>query len=197
MAATPRPPARRVTWDALLSRSDVAEACVLGSTFGFMAFHGGLEAGTLEIAQAAAVATGASIYTVTQPAELRWHVPSAEVDPARSEPLRQFLDHVRTAVAIHGYGGRHRPVDVLIGGGNRALAALVASEVAGRCPELKAVDDLEAIPTHLRGLHRANPVNRPSGGGVQVELPGRARLGSRPAQVADALAATARRWAPG
>jgi hypothetical protein len=37
------------------------------------------------------------------------------------------------------------------------------------------VDDLDGIPVELRGLHRRNPVNLPSGGGVQIELPPRVR----------------------
>ncbi len=57
----------RAAWDALLARADVVEDCVLGSTFGFMAFHGGLEAGTLPIARAAAEVVGASSYTSSSP----------------------------------------------------------------------------------------------------------------------------------
>jgi phage replication-related protein YjqB (UPF0714/DUF867 family) len=37
------------------------------------------------------------------------------------------------------------------------------------------IDDVERIPPHLRGVHRANPVNRVRGGGVQIELPPRVR----------------------
>ena len=37
------------------------------------------------------------------------------------------------------------------------------------------VQDLDAIPLELRGQNPANPVNRPSGGGVQLELPPRVR----------------------
>jgi len=33
------------------------------------------------------------------------------------------------------------------------------------------VDDLDAVPSELRGLHPRNPVNRPPHGGVQLELP--------------------------
>ena len=35
----------------------------------------------------------------------------------------------------------------------------------------RVVDDVGAMPSTLRGLHPDNPVNRPPGGGVQVELP--------------------------
>lgn len=63
----PPTPPTRASWSALLARADVVEDCVLGSTFGFMAFHGGLEAGTLPIARAAAEVAGASWYTVDRP----------------------------------------------------------------------------------------------------------------------------------
>src|SRR6476619_1268032 len=89
----------------LLAEPGVTEQVVLGSRFGFMAFHGGsLEVGTDAVAMAAASAAGASVYVVRQPPELRWHVPSREFDPAVSEPLRRFLDHVEVAVAVHGSG---------------------------------------------------------------------------------------------
>jgi hypothetical protein len=46
-------------------------------------------------------------------------------------------------------------------------------------PAYDIVTELERIPPDLRGMHAANPVNLPSGGGVQIELPPRAR-GSSP-----------------
>src|SRR6266576_6472167 len=62
--------------DQLLASPGVAERLVTGSRFGFCALHGGLEQGTAEIAEAAASTSGASLYTVVQPDNLRWHVPS-------------------------------------------------------------------------------------------------------------------------
>lgn len=190
---TPPGPTETASWAALLARDDVVERCVLASTFGFMAFHAGLEAGTLELAESAAESSGASCYSVVQPTELRWHVPSTAVDPAHSEPLRLFLAHVQTIVALHGYGRRDRPRDVLIGGANRRLAAAFADELRSRDCGLVAIDDLDAIPSRLRGLHPNNPVNRAPAGGIQVELPVRARLGEPLSAVVEALAATARR----
>jgi phage replication-related protein YjqB (UPF0714/DUF867 family) len=42
-------------------------------------------------------------------------------------------------------------------------------------PDYAIVDDAEAIPVPLRGLHPENPVNLPRNGGVQIELPPRVR----------------------
>jgi len=163
----------------LLSHPGVVEAVELRSTFGFMAFHGGLEGGTETVAARAAAASGASLYTVVQPPDLVWHVPSSRIDPAQSEHLARFLAHVEVVVAIHGYGRAGRPHDVLLGGTNRSLAAELAASLRSSSPRFAMIDDLDAIPPELRGLHPSNPVNRPAAGGVQVELPPRAR-GSSP-----------------
>ena len=200
-------PAREVAWAELLAHPGVREPVHLGSSFGFMAFHAGVEGGTLEVAAAAAAAAGASWYAVTQPVDLRWHVASADVDPASSAPLAGFLSHVEVVVAIHGWGRLRRPRDILVGGANRRLAEHVAVCLREATDEFDVIDDLDAIPARLRGLHPANPCNRPAGGGVQLELPPAARGASwRPADIGlpcrpapaivDGLAAAAASWAP-
>jgi phage replication-related protein YjqB (UPF0714/DUF867 family) len=160
----------------LLATPGVREVCTLRSPFGFMAFHGGsLEVMTDVVAERAADASGASYYGVLQPPELRWHLPSTAFDPAESETLAGFLDHVDVVVTVHGYGRVGLWTSLLIGGGNRALAAEVARHVGDALPHYRMVTDLEAIPSGLRGLHPGNPVNRPRQGGAQVELPPRVR----------------------
>ena len=193
-----------MTFAGLLASDGVEEQVVLAGRFGFLAFHGGLEGGTVEVARAAAEASGASLYLVVQPPTLRWHIPSHRVDPHHSAALAAFLGHVHVAVAIHGYGRPDRPNELLLGGANRPLAAALAGEL-GRIDGFVAVDDLDAIPREMRGLHPGNPVNRPAGGGVQLELPPKARGASpRPADrgqpcipaagLSDALALVARTW---
>jgi phage replication-related protein YjqB (UPF0714/DUF867 family) len=174
-----------------------------------MAFHGGnLEEGTDVIAAAAAEEAGASLYAVRQPTSLRWHLPSIEVGPEDSPALAAFLAHVDVAVAIHGYGREGLWTTVLLGGGHRALAAHLAGHLRDALPGYEVLDDLEAIPADLRGVHRRNPVNLPRAGGVQLELPPRTRSRTVPLwadlppdepiphQVAliDALAAAAKAW---
>jgi phage replication-related protein YjqB (UPF0714/DUF867 family) len=163
-------------FDELLATPGVQEVCTLRSRFGFMAFHGGsLEAVTDVIADRAAEASGASYYGVLQPPEMRWHLPSTAFDPALSPVLAEFLDHVDVVVTVHGYGRVGLWTSLLIGGGNRELAGHVARHVGDALPHYRMVTDLDAIPGGLRGLHPDNPVNRPRGGGVQVELPPRVR----------------------
>lgn len=160
----------------LLSHPAVTEEVTLGSALGVMAFHGGdLEEGTDRIADEVAARTGASRYVVRQGDGLRWHVPSTCFVPDESPALATFLDHVQEVVTIHGYGRRSMFTTVLLGGRNRALAAHVGAHLRAALPGYEVIDDLDDVPRALRGVHPANPVNRPSGGGVQIELPPRVR----------------------
>jgi phage replication-related protein YjqB (UPF0714/DUF867 family) len=176
----------------LLACPGVEERVVLGSTVGFLALHGGLEEGTAEIASAAASACGASLYAVVQPPDLHWHIPSHRYDPAHALPLQEFLAHVDVVLSVHGYGGLRGSDDrwttALLGGSNRVFAAATAGILRDELPQYRWIDDLDAMPNHLRGVHPHNPVNRPSGGGVQIELPPRVRREPDVAALIDALA---------
>lgn len=165
----------------LLAHPGVTERVELRSTFGFMAIHGGsLERGTAEIATRAADAAGASLYTVVQPEDFRWHLPSHLVGPEGSPALAGFLEHVEHVVSIHGYGREGFWTRLLVGGRDRDLAARVKPILSAGLDGYEIVDDLDAIPEALRGLHPENPVNRSRSGGVQLELPPRVRgLGPR------------------
>ena len=191
----------------LLSHPGVEEQLEIRSRFGFLAFHGGsLERHTDTIAAAAATAAGASFYAVIQPPEFRWHIPSSRVDPAASRFLQSFLDHVDIAIAVHGYGRGGLFTTMLLGGSNRSLARHVGGVLRAALGHYDVADDIERIPSDLRGLHPDNPVNRPRLGGTQIELPPRVRGmgpywqghegGSNPHTVAliEALADSARQW---
>jgi phage replication-related protein YjqB (UPF0714/DUF867 family) len=159
-----------------LRHPGVVEDVALRSPFGFLALHGGsLERGTAEIARAAADAAGASYYTVSQPEDLRWHVPSSRCDPAASPALRDFLGHVDEVVSVHGFGRKNLWRALLVGGTNRELAARTAAALRAALPGYRVIDDLDDIPAPLRGLHPDNPVNRTRSGGIQLELPPRVR----------------------
>ena len=89
----------------LLSMPGIREECILRSTVGFMALHGGSQdRGTEQIARRAAERAGASYYAIVQPSGLRVHLTSRLHHPDHSEQLRAFLDHVDVAISIHGFG---------------------------------------------------------------------------------------------
>lgn len=158
----------------LLADPAVVEDSVLRSRFGFLAIHGGgLEQMTDVIAERAADAAAASLYVVRHPDHYPHHLPSAKYDPAQSDRLAEFLDHVEVVVSLHGYGRLGRSNQILAGGRHRDLAEHVAGHAD--IPGFRIVTDLEAIPKELRGLHPDNPVNRVRGGGTQLELSARVR----------------------
>lgn len=164
------------TFADVLAMPDVREESSLRGRVGLMAYHGGgLEELTDVIARAAAAEAGASYYGVVHPPRFELHVPSTRVDPGASATMRAFLDHVDTVITVHGFGRRPLLTAVLVGGGNRRAAAHVADHLRRHLPAYDVVDDLDRIPSDLRGLHPRNPVNLPPGGGVQIELPPRAR----------------------
>jgi len=203
----PRRPAGDGELADLLARPGVVEVVELRSSFGFMAFHGGaLEEVTDVIAADAAAASGASYYGVVHP-DGDLHLPSARFRREQSAALDRFLAHVDVVVTVHGYGRHGRWTDLLLGGGNRDLADHLAGFLAPALPDYQVVTDLDEIPPELRGLHRTNPANVPTRGGVQVELPprvrGRSPLSPPPGPdglspptraLIDALAAAARAW---
>lgn len=168
------------TFAEILAMPGVREECELRGRVGFMAYHGGgLEEMTDVIARRAAADAGASYYGVVHPPGWDLHLPSTHVEPSHSARLASFVEHVDTVVTVHGFGRRPLLTSVLLGGRNRDLAHHVAGHLRARLPAYDIVDDLDRIPTELRGVHERNPVNLPRGGGVQVELPPRVR-GSSP-----------------
>ncbi len=175
----------------LLATPGVTETLDLRGPAGVMALHGGLEAETAAIAARAAAAAAASSYRVVLPGDLAWHVPSTRFDPAQSDRLRRFLEHVRMAVSVHGFGRRGLERTVLVGGGNRRLAGRVAGALR-RHTSLRVIDDVHRMPRGLRGLHPRNPVNLPARGGVQLELSPGAREPEEAAGVVAAVASVLR-----
>lgn len=163
-------------FEELIATEGVREIVELRGRTVVMALHGGIEKATFPLAGAIAEATGASLYAVVQPPDLFWHVPSIAYDPAVSQGLRDVVDHADLAISLHGFGRPGLEDAALLGGRNRRLARRLAQRM--RQLGVRAIDRIEEIPRGLRGLHRANPVNLPTHGGVQIELGGGLR--SRP-----------------
>lgn len=155
----------------LLALPGVEQHVALRSRVGFLALHGGLEPGTAEVAAAAAATSGASLYTVVQPDDLRWHVPAHRMAPSDAPSLAEFLAHVEVVVSLHGYRRPDLPMAVLVGGADRGLAARLGEQLRAALPDYDVIDDLTRIPADLRGVHPRNPVNLARLGGIQLELP--------------------------
>lgn len=165
-----------ITFSELLDRPGVLEVLDLRGKLGFMAFHGGnLERLTEQIASEAAARSGSSFYAVIQPAGMRHHLPSTKVAPSESARLQAFLDHCDHVIAVHGYGLRGHFASLLCGGQNRELAGHVAKNLRNAVPAYDVIDDIDAIPRGLRGMHPKNPCNLSVKGGMQLELPPRIR----------------------
>lgn len=164
----------------LLTYDGVTEECVIRSTFGFMAFHGGaLEEVTDVIASRAAERAGASYYGIQLPDNLEWHIPSHKVTADQSPLLNEFLSHVNIVITVHGFGRAGFFTSLLLGGRNRRLATHVGERLRHHLPAYRIIDDIDEIPGNLRGQHQDNPVNVVEHAGVQLELPPRVR-GSSP-----------------
>ena len=177
----------------LLDQPGVEEICVLRSPVGFMALHGGSQdRGTHEIASRVAEETGASYYAIVQPRHLRVHLTSRRHDPGQSPKLAAFLQHVETAISVHGFGrdsfsvyvdaagalvlepygparrGRQTgPLrGIIVGGLNTALVQAATQLFNDRLPGYHAGSERVRL-----GFHPDNPVNLPRANGVQIELP--------------------------
>ena len=144
----------------LLTYDGVTEECVLRSSFGFMAFHGGaLEEMTDIIASRAAEKAGASYYGIQLPDNLEWHIPSHKVTADQSPLLNTFLSHVNIVITVHGFGRAGFFTSLLLGGRNRRLASHVGQHLRQHLPAYRIIDELDDIPENLRGIHQDNPVN--------------------------------------
>lgn len=177
----------------LLALPGMAEECVLRSSVGFMALHGGSQdRGTEQIAKRAAEQAGASYYAILHPSNLRVHLTSRLYDPAHSAQLRVFLRHIDVAISVHGFGrdgfalwidrdrglvvepygpavrGRQTgPLrGIILGGLNVPLLQAARGLFQERFAGYHVADERVRL-----GFHPENPVNLPSAHGIQVELP--------------------------
>ena len=200
-----------MTFADLLAQPGVTEEVAIRGSFGFLAFHGGpVERVTSLIARQAAEASGASFYSIDQPADRPLHIPSTRFQPDQSVLFASVIDHVDVVCTVHGYGREMDKQHLLLGGRNRELATTLGGELSARLPEhFRVVTELDDIPKELRGIHRRNPVYLPRDQGVQLELPPGVRWnwdarswadaeGTEPTEtvnlVVEALAATAKTW---
>jgi phage replication-related protein YjqB (UPF0714/DUF867 family) len=177
----------------LLTLPGVREECILRSSVGFMALHGGSQdRGSDQIARRAAQLAGASYYAIVHPPGLRVHLTSRLYNPDHSAHLRAFVEHVDVAISVHGFGRegfalwfdpdrgliiqpygpaiRGRQIGplrgIIVGGLNAQLVDAARELFQRRFAGYHVADERVRL-----GFHPDNPVNLPSAHGVQVELP--------------------------
>lgn len=148
----------------------------LGGNVGILALHGGgIEPGTEQLARYLFEQTGASLYIFSgrlASDNRTLHIPShlTGVSPR----LRRFLEHVDTAISLHGH--RRDECEVYVGGQNRELARRISQGIGTALgSEYRVLECGEEMPEGLEGTSPDNSVNSPRKKGVQIELPSRLR----------------------
>jgi phage replication-related protein YjqB (UPF0714/DUF867 family) len=156
---------------------DVHEYLRLVGPLGLMAVHGGgIEPGTEEIARYVAHHSGASLYVYAgrRPAgNLSLHRPSHDMRIEKRTLFAQFLNHVKTAISIHGHGRRQNRA--YVGGLHHNMVQRFVRLARPALSQYEWISDPKIIPPGLRGQSLSNVVNLPPARGMQLELPPRLR----------------------
>jgi phage replication-related protein YjqB (UPF0714/DUF867 family) len=156
----------------LLAHQDVIEYCILQGKVGVMAIHGGnIERGTEQIAVHIAEKSNSSLYVIsprTQKRDWKFHISSNKISPRDSEKLAQFLEHVSTAISIHGHVIKRNVI--CVGGLNQALRRSIVQSLRGDFDVVDAVEE-GGICRNLSAKNPKNIVNLTRDKGVQIEIP--------------------------
>jgi phage replication-related protein YjqB (UPF0714/DUF867 family) len=156
----------------LINYKDVLEYSILQGKIGIMAIHGGnIERGTEQIAYYVAQQSNSSLYVIsprTKKRDWKFHISSNKINPKDSETLSQFLDHVTTAVSIHGHVIKKNII--CVGGLNHVLRRKVVQSLREDFEVTDAVEE-GGICRNLSARNPRNVVNLPKEKGVQIEIP--------------------------
>ena len=152
---------------------DTSEYLYLRGSMGLMAVHGGgIEPGTEEIARFVARHSGASLYVYAgrlPSGNLSLHRPSHMSKLEKRSLAKRFLEHVRTAISVHGHGRDQK--SVYVGGLHRTMVQRFVEQAQAILPQYEWISNPEIIPQDMRGRSPNNIVNLPLEQGMQLELP--------------------------
>ncbi len=156
----------------LIAHTDVIEYSILQGKVGMMAIHGGnIERGTEQIAHYTATHSNSSLYVIsprTQKRDWKFHISSNKINPNESENLSQFLEHISTAISIHGHVIKKSVI--CVGGLNNSLRRKVVASLGEDFDVVDAVEEA-GICRNLSARNPKNVVNYAKEKGVQIEIP--------------------------
>ena len=152
---------------------DTSEYLHLGSSLGLMAVHGGgIEPGTEEIARFVSIRTGASLYVYAgrlPSGNLSLHRPSHTRKVEERSLVQRFLQHVNSAISVHGHGREQKYA--YVGGLHQTMGLQFVTLAQATLPKYEWISDPEMIPQGIGGRNPNNVVNLPPDQGMQLELP--------------------------
>ncbi len=152
---------------------DIQEYLRLGGPLGLIAIHGGgIEPGTEEIARFVAYHSGASLYVYAgrrSAGNLPLHRPSHNMKIEERPLVVRFLNHVDTAISIHGHGRSESRA--YVGGLHQSMVKRFVELARPALSHYEWISDPKIIPLEIRGQSPSNIVNLPPGQGMQLELP--------------------------
>ena len=154
-------------------RGDTGEFLQLRGSLGLLAIHGGgIEPGTEEIARFVAHHSGASLYIYAgrlPVGNLSLHRPSHGTKFENRPMVLRFLNHVKTAISVHGHGRNQKCA--YVGGMHQTMVQRFTEIARPVLPQYEWISDPEIIPPGLSGRNPSNIVNLPPAQGMQLELP--------------------------
>lgn len=157
----------------MAENGDVQEYLRLQGSLGLLAIHGGgIEPGTEEIARFVAHHSGASLYVYAgrrSRGNLSLHRPSHDMKIEERALVVKFLNHVKTAISIHGHGRRQNRA--YVGGLHESMVQRFVEIARPALSQYEWISDPKIIPSGLSGQSLSNVVNLPPGRGMQLELP--------------------------
>lgn len=156
----------------LITHTDVIEYTILQGKVGVMAVHGGnIERGTEQIAHYTAKHSNSSLYVIsprTRKRDWKFHISSNKINPKESENLAHFLEHISTAISIHGHVIKKNVI--CVGGLNASLRRRVVASLRESFDVVDAVEE-GGICRNLSARNPRNVVNYAKEKGVQIEIP--------------------------
>ena len=156
---------------------DIEEYLRLAGPLGVMAIHGGgIEPGTEEIARYVANRSGASLYVYAgrrSTGNILLHQTSHTINIEERPLAVRFLNHVDTAISIHGHGREKNRV--YAGGLHQNMVQRFVELARPALSAYEWISDPEVTPPELRGQSKFNIVNLPPSRGMQLELPRKLR----------------------